>query len=254
MKKVLLVLLGMMVFLEASFQGVDQLVKNKSKKKALNKDVHHVLFVGDSTTWGAGLTEPEKEAYPALVVESLKKKYPNKKIEAVNLASPGQTSFSILNNLELNIAKYNPIMVVGQLGASDLDKGLNPITSDSPLFKSKLFRFIYLSYLYFTFNSRLDTENLVPAQNTADTKGPSKSLKKIVTTLEAEGLPFVLLNYFKAPKTIQTLVRESGAPYIELEEEKKNYFSKDNWHPNKEGHKLIADKLFIWASSIKLRN
>jgi len=86
-------------------------------RKALDESVEcRILCVGESTTlWGGA------GSYPAQLGEILNERCPGKKFSVVNRGLGGANSSAILLELEDNLRRYRPHIVVAMMGANDQD-------------------------------------------------------------------------------------------------------------------------------------
>ena len=72
--------------------------------------VKRIMVLGDSLTWGAGLSL--KERYTAVAEEKLKQKFPDKNIEILNFGRSGGPTVSEANILERYIDRIDPDLIV----------------------------------------------------------------------------------------------------------------------------------------------
>lgn len=117
----------------------------------IENDAFRILFLGESTTAGWSMENSwyqKENSYPAQVEEILQQKYPEKKIRGYNKGIGGIETTGILRNLDKNMIKYKPHLVVLMAGANggfNYDKKLSKSFSINPLSsKSKIYRFIAL--------------------------------------------------------------------------------------------------------------
>lgn len=81
-------------------------------------DNTRLLAIGDSNTFGIYL-EPE-EAYPAQLQARWNQSYPEHRIEVLNLAYPGMSSFRILDSIDAMMEKFHPDAVLLTVGVNDI--------------------------------------------------------------------------------------------------------------------------------------
>jgi len=255
--------------MELSLHGTGYFVRNKTKKKILNPGTEHILVLGESSSYGLMLPNRMTQSYPVLIQSSLEEKFNQKKFKVVNLSYPGQTSFSILDNLELNLLKYKPKFAILHFGLNDYNPALKPISHNSYITKVKLLKLIYLSYVYFTFQDKIlegengeylfqDPKLGSKFSNNEYLKNTYPNFIEISKLLKKYSVPAVMLNYYKSPKVVNDLLlkvsKEQGLSLINLENESnlKEKLSKDDWHPSKLGHKAIAGKLIDYILKEKI--
>ena len=255
--------------MELSLHGTGYFVRNKTKKKILNKGTNHILVLGESTSYGLMLPNRLTMSYPNLIQKNLNKIHQDKKFEVINLSYPGQTSFSILDNLELNLLKYKPRFAILHFGVNDINPALNPISHLSFFTKIKLLKLIYFSYLYFNFQEKIhegdhgefifyDPDAKDSFTNQEYLQNTMPNYLEVIRLLKKYSVPAVMINYYKSPKVVNELLfkvsQEQNLHLIDLQKNKNadQLMSKDNWHPNKEGHKEIADHVMEYLIQNKL--
>ena len=88
-------------------------------EKPAGIELFRIVFLGDSCTYGFGLEEPQ--SLPRRVETLLRKNWGDSapKIEAVNLAVPGYTSFQGVRQARRHLARLSPDVVVIGFGFND---------------------------------------------------------------------------------------------------------------------------------------
>lgn len=118
----------------------------------IDEDAFRILFLGESTTRGIGSQRVE-DVYPAQVEKILQQKYPNKKIRSYNKGLGGIDTTAILRNLDRNMIKYKPHLVILMAGQNEhclntlIDTQSvpnNTLESKQSYSKSKIYRLINL--------------------------------------------------------------------------------------------------------------
>lgn len=107
----------------------------------IEENSFRILFLGESTTEGDSVSR--ENAYPAQFEYILQQKYPDKKIKRYNKGVRGIETTAVLRNLDKNMIKYKPHLVVLMAGNNDnfiLDNA-NFILKKR-IFKSKIYRLI----------------------------------------------------------------------------------------------------------------
>lgn len=94
-----------------SFIGASNLPK-------INEKAFRILCVGDSSTYGLGVKNPNIDSYPTI----MQKLFDNENIKAqvINLGLPGVNSTQALNNLKENINKISPHLIIVCIGVNDM--------------------------------------------------------------------------------------------------------------------------------------
>lgn len=126
-------------------------------------DTYRIIFLGDSMT--AGLEVDLNQTYPKLVEQRLRKEFPNKNIEVLNVAANGWSTEQQLIFMEKNGINYSPDLVVlayalvndqmdnVQRNLFNFDGSNLTINKDRPLSQSRL------RSVYYFFSTRFHTFN-----------------------------------------------------------------------------------------------
>ena len=97
-----------------------------------------LLFLGDSSTFGWGVEQ--NKTYPYLVLDIIKKKYPQKSINIINTAVPGYTSFHGKIITDKYFKKFNPDFTIICLSNNEYEHATLTLSEE---FKKRLsFAFI----------------------------------------------------------------------------------------------------------------
>jgi|Deesub1362A_J573_1020465.scaffolds.fasta_scaffold11233_2 lysophospholipase L1-like esterase len=121
-QKLLLVTLGLLIVLlivEGAFRIGGIIAYKGIEGQPGHEGAFKILCVGDSSTFGLGATSRSKFSYPAQLQRILEERYPAKKVQVINLGIPGINSTQLANRFEGYILKYNPDVVIVQIGAND---------------------------------------------------------------------------------------------------------------------------------------
>jgi len=86
------------------------------QKKIFNNKKKPIIFIGDSFTWGAGLSD--KERYTNKIQSALNKKDSNYVV--INLGLPGACATEIKNVLEKHISVIKPVLVIYGFCSNDV--------------------------------------------------------------------------------------------------------------------------------------
>jgi lysophospholipase L1-like esterase len=89
-------------------------------------DTIRIAFLGASTTWCAEVSSDDK-AWPTLVVEKLRLRFPTTKLDFINGGVPGYTVTSSLKNLAARIAQLQPDIVVIYHATNDMSAELRAL-------------------------------------------------------------------------------------------------------------------------------
>jgi tetratricopeptide (TPR) repeat protein len=142
-KKITVILSGLflaLIILEAGLrlEGIFVLsLQEYGNPQALKqKGTYRIMCLGDSTTAFGG-----KNSYPRQLENILNEMNPGMKFDVVNQGFAGATSGLILSNLNRNIKKFYPEMIIIMTGLND---GMGAITYEESPFKKKVELFMQL--------------------------------------------------------------------------------------------------------------
>ena len=173
-----------------------------------------ILMLGDSITEGYGVDR--KKAFPSIMAQMLKEKFPKREIEVVNAGISGSTSASGLARLKWQL-RAKPTHLVLALGANDGLRG-----TDVQATKTNLSRIIDLAV-------ENDVKVLLCGMLMPLNMGESyrKSFAAVFTSLAKE----------KQVRFMPFLLKKVGG--------EERYNQSDGIHPNEEGHRIIAQNVFV---------
>lgn len=189
-------------------------------KSIAEKARNEIVFIGDSITFGSTLKDPQRNSYPAIIQQNLKKT-----ASVHNLGVPGAMislthPFSFCKTKEfLKLQQLKPDLAFIMLG-----------TNDSTLSKGELkldYSFEYLSSELKKINPRVKIIYIMPPE----IKGTQIFHKN--DFLEEEIIPI-----------LSRLCKKNNIKTISLKKIIDNScYAPDLLHINKKGHLLIADKI-----------
>jgi tetratricopeptide (TPR) repeat protein len=91
-------------------------------------DLYRIFALGASTT--AGYPYLYNGTFPAILKQILKNKYPDKRLEVINLAMPAVTSYAV-REIALHLQKYEPDMLIIYAGHNEFYGGLGVASTAS---------------------------------------------------------------------------------------------------------------------------
>lgn len=218
--KILILLLSSFAFFAAAC-GVPTMT-GKNSSPATNKDAApakvitnnkpKILAFGDSLTIGLGLTE--KESYPSLLQEKLKAD--SYDYEVLNAGMSGDTSGGGLERIDWSLNQPNIEILILELGANDILKGL-PIEQ----MKSNLTQIIRRAKAK---NIKVLLCGMYAPLNLGGERGQAinKAFQDLASQEKVNFMPFFLEGVGGVPKLNQA----------------------DGIHPNPEGTRMVADKVY----------
>lgn len=287
----------------------------------IDEDAFRILFLGESTTEGAFIDKPEEDAYPAQVEKILQSKHPEIKICSYNQGIGGIETAAILRNLDRNMIKYKPHLVILMAGNNNhcfqgnksftdtqqpsylvrLYSGLKvyrlvTFIKDIPILSSSYnkgnFRYVQPAENESFFKYHLPYYVRKPYPQVSSTPKTISNLKNIIKIVRSYGSEIWFIGYLQPDAredvnpVLQRIAEENNITYIgdyplidfkawltcyyhsdskkkfskmlqrfenvdlngyyeNIEEFKDicSLFSDDNWHPSKEGYKIIAGKI-----------
>lgn len=84
-----------------------------------------IVALGSSTTAGVGSSHPAT-TYPALLAESLRRRFPGTSVTVVNKGVSGQLAIDMVRRLDADVLSVRPALVVWQTGTNDLVRRIDP--------------------------------------------------------------------------------------------------------------------------------
>lgn len=174
--------------------------------------VKKVFFIGDSLSAGYGVEE--KESYPSLIEERLKKDFGDK-YKVVNSSVSGSTSASASSRIKW-ILKANPHLVVVALGANDALRGVeinsvkNNLEKALKQLEEKKVKYLLVGML------------APPNYGESYTRKFKKMYHDLAKELGTVFVPFLLKDV-------------AG---------EKEYNQADGIHPNAKGHQIMAETVY----------
>ncbi len=89
----------------------------KSISAVKDKSKFVILCLGDSYTFGIGTVY--QYSFPRQLGNILNRRFPRNKFQVYNLGIPGSNSSQLVNNMQYNINKYNPALLIIMTGRND---------------------------------------------------------------------------------------------------------------------------------------
>jgi len=139
-QKILLIIFGItlsFILIEVSLRlggGFFLYLQDISNKKSFDRGrSYKIMCIGESTTALGG-----KAAYPLQLENILNERGEGLKFTVINKGVPAVNTSFILKNLEKNLDKYNPDMVVAMMGVNDVNIQYNRKKASKQTFPSKL--------------------------------------------------------------------------------------------------------------------
>jgi lysophospholipase L1-like esterase len=166
--KIKLFLLGFItaiVLLEIILNVASFFINKFHSRIALNtKSDLTILCLGDSHTYGMGAS-PDK-SYPAQLSDLIKKNYPGKKINVVNLGRPGINTSMLADDIDNILEKYSPGIIILMTGANDIwnltgmGENKQHILSGSFDFISELRIYKLFKIILYNLGNKIENKNL----------------------------------------------------------------------------------------------
>lgn len=246
-----------LIMIELSLYAVGLLFEFSQEKRnsaALQeKEVYRILCLGDSTTAVGG-----KDSWPAQLEGVLANKASYKSFSVINKGEILIDSTGILLNLESNLEKYRPSLVVIMAGLNDVKKNMTTgIVYNIKIFLTKfrtyrLMEQIWPDQFSPTKIDYANTENVYKTENTI------YNFNKMKEILDKKGIKLVVMQYplrkvaplkdmFLSEKYIIIIdnekVFESAISQYGYERLFIDRFAGDFGHCTKEGNNLIAENI-----------
>lgn len=236
----------------------------------IEEDAFRILFLGESTTAGAGAGVGLGNAYPAQVEKILQQNFTTKNVKSYNKGISTIETTAILRNLDRLMIKYKPHLVVIMAGVND------NFIPDELSFNFKLKIFLSKIRIYRLIMSikdipkiELESKYLLdlgegdfryvggrPYDHKLKSFNPSSqvvlNLDTMVQTVHSYSSEIWFAGYLqpdaqeKVNPVLQKIAEENNITYVgdypKVDVEINNsLFS--GWHPSAEGHKIIAEKI-----------
>lgn len=246
----------------------------------IEKDSFRILFLGESTTAGTGAGGIEN-AYPAQVEKILQQEYPDKKIKCYNKGIGAVETTAILRNLDRNMIKYKPHLVIPMAGFCDYFAGyVNQFTPSKPsglkmwYSRFKIYRLVMFIKDIFRLSSRVsgDKDFKYLHEHNNETlrylhfalfykplKYPLSqvifNLNEMIQTVHSYGSEIWFAGYLqpdareKVNPTLEEIAKENNImyvgdyPIVDFKINRSLFAEEDGWHPSKDGHRIIAEKI-----------
>lgn len=145
--KIALALLTALLTLELCLQLASWLARNDGEPIAgAGEDEIAILCVGDSHTWGAGVS-PE-DNYPSQLQRALETSFPSRRFRAFNLGLPGINSAHVARRLEAQLLGLRPAIVLVWVGTNNMWNELEREDGEEQGEESGIHRALLASKLY----------------------------------------------------------------------------------------------------------
>ncbi len=225
--------------------------------------VVRLLFLGDSSTFGWPYRY--RDTYPALVGERLRERGLGR-VEVINAGIPGQSLVQIRNKLERQLA-YQPDAVFLMDGIH-FDKSLDHFEDarryagayDDHAFRLRFYppTLVEMAVLgvvthpFLTMRRKRDAAQVLAARAASNKRIAAAQFSALSGLLRARGIPLILLEY--PSRQVPQMAREqerdatgrdgvSWIPLLHLFPDKNSYSFHDGIHPDKAGHRRIAEAI-----------
>ncbi|MCB9768829.1 MAG: hypothetical protein H6752_11595 [Candidatus Omnitrophica bacterium] len=228
-----------------------------------------ILAIGESTTFGQGVS-PE-DAYPKQL-ERMLNDGSDKIYRVINTGVPGQTSTSILRNIRYQMETYRPQFVLALFGINDTNEALNDLSArvafgfNVPEWVAdlRIYRLACIVRDYALHHPKVEEhgawtffdrdqrgEDGAWVDNPFFLEQLKRNTAEIIEIVRSEGADYAMLSYLKSNeplrKVLVEIAEENDVLYIDLFDEEagnKGLFTADGFHPNEEGHRVMAEKIY----------
>ena len=258
-KKILSFFLGIIIcfiILEISLNFVGLLFKFNQEKYITNSDGYTILALGDSTTAIGG-----KNSWPNQLERILNNHSNTKNYSVINQGIVLINSTEILNNLNENLEKYNPNMVIIMAGINDIRKknqmNKNVYKIKTTLTKLKTYRLLEQLWPETFGVNMIDYSNTEKAYESETT---IYNFNKINEILKSKNISFVVMQYplRNLSPLKKVFINQENIIFIDNELIFKNTlnnktydelfvdkFGKDFGHCTPLGNNMIAKNIFV---------
>ena len=269
--------LGYLVFLLVLLEGMLRLAgflwllpRSLSHDSIETKtDEYRILAIGESTTFGQGVL-PE-DAYPKQL-ERLLDENSDRDFRVINTGVPGQTSTSILRNIRYQMETYQPHLVLALFGINDTNEALNDLSArvafgvNVPEWIAglRVYRLACIIRDYALHHPKVEEhgawtffdreqkgEDGEWVDNPFFLEQLKRNTREIIDGVRSEGAEYAMLSYLRSNQplreTLIEIAEENEVLYIDLfddEAEEKGWLTPDRFHPNEEGHRVMAERIY----------
>lgn len=204
---------------------------------------YRIVCIGESTTALGG-----DDSYPAQLERILNQINPNVKISVINKGVSRVDSSKILQQLEENLDKYKPDMVITMMGINDFNAPLAYV-NNSGNFLDHLKTYKLIKLIWLSVTSRLSGVFHVKSQSQKENCGYNMSFSEDVLRKAIESNPdsdsaYVELANFCAYGEKDAEAKELFKKAIELNPRNDYAYAGLGWCYRKEGNLLKAEELF----------
>ena len=231
-----------------------------------------ILAVGESTTYGlhVGL----EQSYPKQLERLLNERFGDTRFIVKNVGFPSQTSTSILRNIDSQMLRYKPDLVISLIGANDCNEALNDLNS-RVIFGStyipewiaslRTYKLFSIAKDFILHSPQIKDEGIWLFYD-ATQRNPDSSwvinnfylrqlylnYQDIIGKVRNHNARIVITSYLKTSPAMRQLLervaRDNNVVYadncIAVDERREDMFIEDQWHPSVIGHKMMAERLF----------
>lgn len=201
--------------------------------------VHKITCVGDSITQGEG------RGYVTILSEYLKILYPTASITVENMGVPGSTSADLLKSFQKDAIEHHPDLITISIGVNDVRLHKGALTPGE--FEANLSRLLDLAE-----KSKIPVLLMTPTPVGEDLESRQnkrvaeygQALKHLALTRHVS-----FIDNFATFSSMISTYRDSAQACD-------NLLTQDGIHPNRLGHRVIANRLMMYLgipSSARLR-
>jgi len=230
---------------------------------------YRVLVLGDSSAFG--FLVKNDEAFGAILVKELRKKYPGKDIRLINAAVSGYTTYQAAQFMRERGWKFSPDLIIISFNDDPQMEWKQDVQRIPPKIIFPLYRLLYKSNIYLTLKKMILNASIrkdgrfarAPGRNDKQTNrvtGPQlkQNLAYILDGAKKRGAKAIIISMplqTSAGITIEEyreIMKESalsrGNQFLDLLYEWKKYPQEevffDVMHPTAKGHQIIGRELF----------
>ncbi len=241
--------------------------RGKDVRRKKGENTYRIMIIGDSSAFGYGIDEGG--VFSELLQRILQRRYPNIKIEVINAAVAGYTTYSSSLLFKDKLWKFHPdLLIVSHNNDPDMDWASDKDRA-SPSFIQPLMQLLYKSQVYMLFRKILLTHRISHRKYLYKTPNAKegvhrvsiddfrKNLERIFRVCKNRGIKVLVLSMPRREEEDYTLslyrgvmedvTEEKGGIFLDLfhrwQEEGAEDLFIDDMHPNEEGHLKIAKEI-----------
>jgi lysophospholipase L1-like esterase len=265
---ILLIFLSVELSLRVAARVYEWKSFREDRSDAADPAAYRILCVGESTTYGVGAADPERESWPAQLEKIMSRRFPGRKIQVFNRGVGGVTALEHFRHFDRYLDLLKPDLTIFQLGGNTtgatgfywgnggwLGEWANRFRTLRVLKMAAVASaafFVDDGYVQEAFGRFYFSSSNRTGRFTIPREQHATYLKKMIDRAQRAGGSVLVCGYFRsdANRFLPGLASEKGVPYCDLAriyerfaDRESEILSSDMAHPNSYGYSLIAQEV-----------